>query len=86
MKKTDLINSLSDMLSTRKEAKDAVEKIVSVVRQALRKGDRVVISELGTFSTYISGAKTARNPNTGEKIHVGPKKKVRFRQAKDLFE
>ena len=86
MKKKDLINSLSDILSTRQEAKDAVEKIFSAVRHALREGDRVVISELGTFITYVAGAKTARNPNTGEKIHVGPKKKVRFRQAKDIFE
>ena len=86
MKKKDLINSLSDIFSTRKESKDAVEKIFSVIRHALREGDRVVISELGTFSTYVSGAKIARNPNTGEKIHVSPKKKVRFHQAKDLFE
>jgi len=85
MKKKDLIDSLSNLLSARSEAKAAVETIFSAIRQALREGDRVVISELGTFSAYVARAKMARNPNTGEKMHIAPKKKVRFRQSKDLF-
>jgi len=85
MKKKDIIDSLSNILSTKKEAQDAVECIFSAIRAALREGDRVVISELGTFVPYMAKAKRGRNPNNGMMIHIAPKKKIRFRQAKDLF-
>ncbi|MCX5781457.1 MAG: HU family DNA-binding protein [Elusimicrobia bacterium] len=86
MNKKDLIESLTQLFATRKEAKDAIEKVFSTIRQALRKGDKVIISELGTFRTYISKAREGRNPNTGEIFQVPPKRKIRFRQSKDLFD
>ena len=86
MNKKDLIEKLSLVFMTKKEAKDAVEKIFYSIREALRKGDKVVISELGTFSPYIAKAKKGHNPNNGQIIQIPPKKKVRFNQSKNLFE
>jgi nucleoid DNA-binding protein len=85
MNKQDLITSLTKVLSTRKEAKDATERIFAEIKRALRNGDKVVISGFGSFNSFISRAKLGRNPKTGQTISIPPRKKVRFRQAKELL-
>lgn len=85
MNKNDLIESLTRVLSTRKEARDAVERMFSEMKRALRDGDKVVISNFGSFHSFIAKARRGRNPKTGESLHLPPKKKIRFRQAKELF-
>jgi nucleoid DNA-binding protein len=85
MKKNDFIASLSRVLSTRKEAADAVDVVFEGIRAALRAGDKVVIAEVGTLQPVMARAKKGRNPNTGEALQIRPRRKVRFRQSKDLF-
>jgi nucleoid DNA-binding protein len=85
MNKTDLIESLTKVLSTRKEAKDAVEKVFEEIILALRNGDKVIVSGFGSFHPFTAKSKKCRNPKTGESIHISPRKKVRFHQSKDLF-
>ena len=85
MNKNDLIESLTKVLSTKKESRDATERIFSEMKRALREGDKVVIAGFGSFRTFIARAKQGRNPKTGQPIQILPKKKVRFRQSKDLF-
>ncbi|MFC1501640.1 HU family DNA-binding protein [Elusimicrobiota bacterium] len=86
MNRKDLIERLSLVFMTKKEAKNAVREIFVSIREALRKGDKVIISELGTFRPYIAKAKKGHNPNNGQTIQIPPKKKVRFHQSKSLFE
>ncbi len=86
MNKKTLVDSLSNILSTQGEAKRVVNAVFSAMRGALREGKQISISELGTFRPYVAQARKARNPNTGQLIEISPRKKVRFRQAKDLFE
>ncbi|MBN1621764.1 MAG: integration host factor subunit beta [Endomicrobiales bacterium] len=85
MNKMDLIESLTKVLSTRKEAKDALEKIFSEMKRALRDGDKVVISNFGSFHPFTQRSKKCRNPKTGQAIQIPPRKKVRFHQSKELF-
>jgi nucleoid DNA-binding protein len=85
MNKNDIIESLTKVLSTKKEARDAVERVFSEMKRALREGDKVVISNFGSFHAFIAKAKRGRNPKTGEVLQLAPRKKVRFHQAKELF-
>ena len=85
MNKADLIESLTKVLSTKKEAKDAVERIFSEMRRALNEGHKVVISGFGSFYPFTTRPKKCRNPKTGEKMQIPPRKKARFHQAKALF-
>ncbi|MCB4790485.1 MAG: integration host factor subunit beta [Elusimicrobia bacterium] len=85
MNKIDLIQSLTKVLSTKKEAKDAIETIFSEMQLSLKKGDKVVISGFGSFHPFTTKTKKCRNPKTGETMHISPRKKIRFRQAKDFF-
>lgn len=85
MNKNHLVESLSKVLSTKKEARDSVDRIFSEIKKALKDGHKVVISGFGSFQPFITRAKKGRNPRTGQAIHVLPRRKVRFKQAKDLL-
>lgn len=85
MNKQDLVKSLNRVLSTSKESRDAVETIFSTMRKALRSGDKVVISGFGSFHPHIMRAKKGRNPRTGAALQLAPRRKIKFRQAKDLL-
>ena len=86
MNRNGLIEALTRVLSTRKEARDAVETIFSKIKSSLKEGDKVIISGIGSFNTIIVKAKMVRNPKTGLMMSVPPRKKVRFKQSKDFFQ
>ena len=69
--------------------KKDLEKVVSVVlteiKQALKRGDRVELRGFGMFSTNIQKARISRNPKTAEKINTPEKKTIHFKMAKELF-
>ena len=85
MNRKDLINSLTKVLSTKKEAADAIELILEQMKNALRRGDKVVLSGFGSFNPYMARAKKGRNPKTGSPIILPPRKKIRFRPSPDLL-
>ncbi len=85
MNKKDIVKSLTRVLSTHKEAQDAVDRVFKEMVRALRDGEKLVISELGTFHPYVTKARHGRNPRTGEPVDSIPRRKVRFRQSRDLF-
>lgn len=85
MNKNDLIEALTKVLSTKKEARDAVETVFKRIQSALKEGDKAVISGFGSLHAIAVKAKTVRNPKTGQLMNIAPRKKVRFKQAKDFF-
>jgi DNA-binding protein HU-beta len=85
MNKNDIIESLTKVLSTKKEARDAAETIFRKIKNALKEGNKVVVSGFGSFNSVIMKAKRVRNPKTGQIINIPPRKKIRFRQSKDFF-
>jgi DNA-binding protein HU-beta len=54
-------------------------------KQLLREGE-FVLPGLGILRVRVQKAREARNPRTGEKVHVARKKVVRFKAYKDLKE
>ncbi len=86
MNKGDLVEKIAEQTSTKKEALDLVESIVSAVKGSLSKGQDVAISGFGTFKVKQTKARTGRNPKTGETIQIPAKRKVSFKAAKDLKE
>lgn len=86
MNKQDLVEALTRTLGTRTDAKKAVDDLFAVMRKAIASGDKVVVSGFGSFHPAVMESKKGRNPRTGETIQLPPRKKVRFKQAKDFFE
>ena len=84
MNKTDLINNVSDVVSTKKEAKAAVDCIFSSITKALKKSDTVSLVGFGTFRVNKRKARKGRNPRTGEEIKIKAKKVPKFVAGKAL--
>lgn len=85
MNKLNLIDNLQKVLSTKKEAKDALENIFSDMKKAIINGEKVVISGFGSFRAFTTKPKGGRNPKTGQRLQISPRKKIRFKISKDFF-
>jgi DNA-binding protein HU-beta len=85
--KKDLADAVQDKLGiTKSQAEDAIETVISTIIDALRKEETVSIAGLGIFAVKDRKAREARNPRTGEAIHVPAMKTPKFRPAKALKE
>ncbi len=87
MNKFDLIEELADAEDlTIKRAEVVINTIFGSIGKALASGDRVEIRGLGSFKVKDYGGYQGRNPKTGERIEVKPKKLPFFKVGKDLRE
>ena len=87
MTKSDLIKALSEEMEISEvAAEEAVNTIFSSISSALSQGDRVEIRGFGSFRVKDYEGYTGRNPATGEKIKVKPKKLPFFKVGKELRE
>lgn len=85
MNRLDIIRAVARVLTTKGEAAKAVETTFEVIRAALREGDKVVVSNFGTFRVKGRQARVGRNPKTGESVEVPPRRGVRFKASKNLL-
>jgi DNA-binding protein HU-beta len=86
MNKSDLINEVATVVSTKKEAQNAVECVISSITKAMKKGEDVVLTGFGTFKVVKRKARKGRNPNTGEEIKIKATKAPKFTPGKALKE
>jgi integration host factor subunit beta len=85
MNKSGLIEALSLKLNlTEKKAIDVVNLVFKGFTDELKKGGRIEIRGFGSFVVKNYGAYTGRNPKTGTKIKVDPKKLPFFKVGKEL--
>ncbi len=71
---------------TRSEADSVVNLFFNEMAGALAKGDRVEIRGLCSFFVKDYKSYTGRNPKTGEKVKIKPKKLPFFKVGKELKE
>jgi nucleoid DNA-binding protein len=83
--KNDIAVMLSKILSSKKEAEMAVNKVFEEISNALKNGEKIVVTGFGSFNMFETKIKNGRNPKTGEKLLIAPMKKIRFKQSKDFF-
>jgi len=87
MNKLDLIETLKTEVGiTKTEAAAVVHLFFGEIANALSKGDRVEIRGLCSFYVKKYKAYTGRNPRTGEKAKIKPKKLPFFKPGKELRE
>ncbi|WP_028325216.1 HU family DNA-binding protein [Desulfatirhabdium butyrativorans] len=87
MNKLDLIIALRDETQISKmEATRVVEIFFDSMRNALKNGDRVEIRGLCSFFVKTYKSYVGRNPKTGEKVPIEPKKLPFFKAGKELKE
>ena len=86
MKKGDLVNEVSKVLKTKKDAQAAVDCVLSSLTKTLGKGDSVSLIGFGTFKVAERKARKGRNPQTGEAIDIAASKVPKFVAGKALKE
>ena len=84
MNKGDLVNEVSKVLNTKKDAQAAVECVLSSITNALGNGDSVSLIGLGTFKVAERKARQGRNPQTGQQMTIPAGKVPKFSAGKAL--
>jgi integration host factor subunit beta len=87
MNKLELIQALKDATDLSKsEAVAVVDIFFNEMADELANGGRVEIRGLCSFFVKQYGSYTGRNPKTGERVKIAPKKLPFFKAGKELKE
>ena len=88
MTKSELIEILAAKNShlNHKDIELAVKSLLEQMSWALSSGQRIEIRGFGSFSLHYRPPRIGRNPKTGEKVKVKPKKLPFFKPGKGLRE
>jgi len=85
MNKLELVEALREEAGiTKNEAEVIVNMVFEEMSNTMANGDRVEIRGLCTFCVKQYKAYTGRNPKTGEKVEIKPKKLPFFKSGKEL--
>ena len=85
MTKAELIGKITSGTGLNKvEASKALDSILSSIRVALKRGQKVTLVGFGTFSVVRRKSRKGRNPRTGEVITIPATKVPKFTAGKTL--
>ena len=85
MTKVDLVNAVKeDVNLLAKDAAEAVELVLSTLKETLGERETVKLSGFGTFLVRKRGERKGRNLKTGEEILVKPRWGVTFKASVEL--
>lgn len=68
--------------TNRLNAKEAVEKLLEIMKGAIKKDHDLLISGFGKFECYEKASRKGRNPQTREAIILPPRKVIVFRLSR----
>ena len=83
--KADIVEAVyndKNLGRNRAEVKNIVENLLSLMKQAIKKDDALLVSGFGKFEAYDKEARKGRNPQTDETITLPPRKVVVFRLSR----
>jgi len=87
MNKLELISTLKDRANlTKSEAAEVIKIFFDCVSEAFVKGERVEIRGLCSFHIKEYKSYVGRNPKTGQKVDIPPKRLPFFKCGKELKE
>ncbi len=66
---------------SRKESAQLVESVLHEISDALARGETVKLSSFGTFMIHQRGERVGRNPKTGDKVPILPRRVLVFRAS-----
>lgn len=85
MNKDDLINIVKDKSgSTKKEIKNIIDLFLDEVINSLVDGDKVVLSNFGTFEKSVTKSIDIYSPYDGKLLKDVPQIRIRFKSSSNL--
>src|SRR5437660_12611380 len=87
MTKKEIVKQISDEIGlTQLKTKDIVQKTFNAIVETLIRERRIELRNFGVFEVKRRKARKARNPKTGDEVHVDPKFVVTFKPGKEMEE
>lgn len=71
---------------TKKHAELIVNTVFESIVDSLKEGEKIELRGFGSFRIRHRGSRVGRNPKTGEKVDVPPKRIPYFKPGKELKE
>ena len=85
--KSDIVDSISNHVGfTRKRSVDTLENLLEIMKKTLESGEDVLISGFGKFCVKDKKERRGRNPATGGKLMLKPRRVVTFKCSGKLRE
>ena len=85
MNKSELIERISESADISKvDAGRALEAALEAITESLKDAEPVSLVGFGTFAVRERGARTGRNPQTGESIQIAASRVPGFKAGKAL--
>ena len=86
MTKADIAAVVAEKGLTKKQAMEAIESTLDLIKRALRRGEKVQLVGFGSFTVRQKKARKGRNPQTGREITISARKVLKFKPGKALFQ
>ena len=87
MTKKEIVKTISEEIGlTQLKTKEIVQKTFDAIIEALATEHRIELRNFGVFEVKKRAARDARNPKTGDKVHVPEKMVVTFKPGKEMEE
>ncbi len=85
--KKEIVKRISDQLNlSQQDVKRVVQETFDAVIDALAEDGRIELRNFGVFEVKQRKARKARNPRTGQEVHVPVKSVVTFKPVKEMEE
>jgi|SRR6187455_2863623 DNA-binding protein HU-beta len=85
MNKKELVDAIAEKTdSSGAAAGRAVDALIEVISDTLKKGDSLTLPGFGSFEVRERAARTGRNPKTGEKLEIGASRVAAFKPGAAL--
>jgi len=85
MTKADLVMQVAKKANlTSKAAKESVNVVFATITDAMKRGEKVVITGFGTFMVRKRASRKGRNPQTGAEIQIPATKTPGFTAGKTI--
>lgn len=83
--KADLVDAIYETLPFDKQrATEIIEDWIELLKEALERDSKVMISGFGVFEVKSKHARPGRNPQTNERITLDARKVVKFKASQIL--
>ena len=86
MTKNELIDKMAlNAGISRKSANKALEALSESIILSLKKGERISLKGLGSWTVYKRAARVGRNPRTNESLNIPSKNTLKFKVSPQLI-
>jgi integration host factor subunit beta len=85
--KKELVDRIAEQAKSKRViVKQIIQSFLDEVINELSRGSRLEFRDFGVFETKQRAARTAQNPKTLQRVHVPPKRTVKFKVGRLMKE